>query len=83
MFLLSGVNFTSSNLAIKSRKHPKTFVVQKVKVQLITATRCLKKFRLGVKNFDDQARSARLKTVDSEAVHKAIEANPVKALGEY
>ena len=41
-----------------------------------TVTRWFKKFRSGCKNLDDQARSGRPKTVDSEAVFQAIEANP-------
>ena len=40
-----------------------------------TVTRWLKKFYLCSKNIDDQARSGRLKTVHSEAMFQAIEAN--------
>ena len=43
--------FASSNRAkITSLNHPKAFVVREVKVQLITVTRRLKKFRSGSKN---------------------------------
>ena len=41
-----------------------------------TVTRWFKKFYLGCKNYDDQGRSGRIKTMDSEALPQAIEANP-------
>ena len=37
------------------------------------------KFRLGCKNLNNQTRSGRSKTVDSEAVFQAIEANQVSS----
>ena len=60
-------------------KATKTFVVRKIKgaVDPITKTRSLNKFRLGGNNYDDLIKSCRFKTVDSEAVYKAIEANYV------
>ena len=54
-------------------KQPKTIVVQKVKVQLI---RRFNKFHLCWKKLNNDARSSRPKTVNSEAVLKAKEANP-------
>ena len=53
----------------------KNFRYQKdeVAVDYRTVTRWLKKFRSGSKNFDDQARSCRSKTVYSET--RAMEAN--------
>ena len=39
--------------------------------------RLFKKFRLGCKKFDDQARSGRCKIADSDAVLKAVESIPV------
>ena len=44
------------------------FVKREGIVDRSTVTRWLKKFYLGFKNFNDQAKSARPKTVDSEAV---------------
>ena len=41
-----------------------------------TITKCLNRFRSGYKNLDGYVRSGRPKTVDSEAVLQAIEANP-------
>ena len=40
-----------------------------------TVTRWLKKIRSGCKYFDDQARSSRPTSKDSEAIHQATEAN--------
>ena len=46
-----------------------------------TVSRWLKKFRSVCKNLNDRARSGRWpKTVDSEAVIKVIEANPVSSI---
>ncbi|XP_029643946.1 histone-lysine N-methyltransferase SETMAR-like [Octopus sinensis] len=47
-----------------------------VAVDFHIVTRWFKKFRWGCKNLDDQARSGMRKTVDSEVVLQAIEANP-------
>ena len=46
-----------------------------------TVARWLKKFSSGTKNLGDRAMSGWLKTVDSEAVFKTIEANPVSSTG--
>ena len=43
-------------------------------------TRWLKKFLLCCKDTDDQARSGRPKSVDSDAILKAVEANPVSVI---
>ena len=43
----------------------------------ITVTRWLKKFCSGYKNLDNQARSSSPKSMDSEAMLEAIEANSV------
>ena len=45
-----------------------------------TVTRWLKNFCLGCKNLDDQARTGRLKIVDSEVVLQAIETNPTGSI---
>ena len=42
-----------------------------------TFTICLKKFRLGCKNLDDQERSGRPKTAGLKAVSQTIDANQV------
>ena len=42
-----------------------------------TVSRCFKKFCLGYKNLDDQARSGRPKTIDSKIVLQTIEANSI------
>ena len=44
-----------------------------------TVTRNFKKFYTSCKDFKDQAKSDRLKTMDSEAVFQAIEANLVNS----
>ena len=44
-------------------------------VDYSTVTRWLKKFSSGCKNFNDQARSGRPKTVDSKVGHEVTEAN--------
>ena len=44
-------------------------------VDLSTVTKWFKKFFFGYKNFKDQVMSGRLKTINLEAVFKAIEAN--------
>ena len=41
-----------------------------------TVTRSFKKFSLGCKKPNDQARSGKPKTIDSKAVLQAVEANP-------
>ena len=46
-------------------------------VNPITVTKLFKKMQSGSKNLDNQARSGRPKTVNSEAVLQTIEANPV------
>ena len=53
----------------------KSFVVQKVKVQVIRLTRRFKKFCSVCKNLDDHARSGKPKTV-SKAMLQEIKANP-------
>ena len=45
-----------------------------------TVARWLKKFRSSCKNLDDQVRSSGLKTLDSEAVLEAIEANLISSI---
>ena len=45
-------------------------------VDYSAVSRWLKKFHLGCKNLDEQAKSGRPKTVDSEALLQVIEANP-------
>ena len=42
-----------------------------------TVTKWFKKFHLGCKNLDNQARSDKSKTVNSEAVPRAMKVNPV------
>ena len=54
-------------------KQLKTPVVRKVNTQLITVNGWFKKFCLGCKKLDNQARSGWSKTVDSEAVLQATE----------
>ena len=44
-----------------------------------TVTRWLKKFHSGSKNFDDQAKSSRPKTIDLEIALQTIGANPVSS----
>ena len=44
-----------------------------------TVTRLFKKFCSGCKNLDNQVRSDKPKTMDIEAVLKAIEANPASS----
>ena len=44
-----------------------------------TVTRCFKKFYVGFKKLNNQARLARPKTMDSGSVLKPIEANPVSS----
>ena len=56
----------------------KTFVLQKVKMQLTTVTRRFKKFCLGCKNCDDQARSDKPKTGFQDLL-QAIETNLVSS----
>ena len=51
----------------------KISIVQKVKVQLITATSRFKKFCLGYKNLDDHASSVGPRTIDFEAILQAID----------
>ena len=51
----------------------------KVKVELITVTRWFKKFCWGCKNLNSQVRSGKPKTIDSEVVLQAIEANPMSS----
>ena len=48
-------------------------------VDYSTVSRWFKKFWLGYKNLNNQARSGRLKTVDSETILQDIEANPVSS----
>ena len=59
----------------------KLLVVWKIKhegsVDYHKVTRGFKKFYLGCKNLDNQARTSRPKIVDSDPVLQAIEANPV------
>ena len=50
------------------QKHPKIFVVQKVKVQLITKPDGSKDFAQASQNLSDQARSVRPKSMNSEAM---------------
>ena len=45
-------------------------------------TKCLKKFCLGCKKLDDQARSSWPKAIDSKAVLQAIEATPASSTQE-
>ena len=58
---------------------PKTFVARKVKVPHSTTTKWFKSFHSGCKNFDDQVRSGRTKTVISEAIFQAIEVNLISS----
>ena len=62
-------------LSIILQKPTKKFIVQKVKEELITVSRQLKKSCLSCKNPNNQAMLHRSKTVDSVAVLQAIEAN--------
>ena len=59
---------------------PETFVVQKVNgtVNHWAVTRRFKKFSSGCNNHDNQARSSRPKSEDSEAVLQAIDATLAK-----
>ena len=52
------------------------FIKGEVSVGHSTVTRLFKKFRTSRKKVDDQASSGRPKSVDSEVVLQAIEANP-------
>ena len=56
------------------------FVKREGTVDHSIVTRLLKKFHLGFKNFNDQAKSARPKTVDSEAVLYAMEENQASCI---
>ena len=71
----------SLNWAIMPQKQPKTLYCVKVEstVNYSTVTKYFKRFCLGGKNLDDQARSCRPKIVDSEVMLQAIEANPASS----
>ena len=56
----------SLNWIIKLRKQAKPLVQKVENVQLITVSRMFKKFGLGCNNIDNQARSSKSKSVDSE-----------------
>ena len=71
--------FMSSNWTITLWKHPTTFVVWKVKVQLIAVIRWFKTFCLGCKKPDNETRSGRLTTIDPEGVLQTIEASQVSS----
>ena len=71
--------FKSLDWAVTPQKQPKTFVVRKLKAQLITGIRWFKKFRLGCKNLNDLEKSSRPKSVDSEVFSSVIEANPTSS----
>ena len=62
-------------LAVTLLKQPKTSVVCKLKVQLITLTKWFKKFFSGFKKLVNKPRSGRPKTEDFKAILKAIELN--------
>ena len=74
--------FTSWKRVITLWEQPKTFVMQKVKVQLITE-QLPKKFCLSCKNLDDQEKSGRLKRMNSEVILETTEENQWGAIGEY
>ena len=71
---------TDSNLAITPRKQPKIFVVpnEKSAVNHRTVTKWFKKFCSVCKKFDDLASSAESKSVDSEDVLQALEADSTR-----
>ena len=71
--------FYEFKLSLNTEEVPKNISCMKGEgvVDHSRITRWFKKFRSGCKNLDDQARSGRSKTVDSEAVLQTIEANPV------
>ena len=63
-------------LIIMLWKEPKTFVVQKVMVQLTTVSSWLKKFEVGdCKKPNNHVKSGGSKTVDSKTMPEAIQAN--------
>ena len=67
----------SSNWAIMWRKHPKKNCGAKNEGDHSTVTRWFKTFCMDCKNLDNQAKSSRPKSMDSEAELHAIEANLV------
>ena len=66
-------------------KQPKIFVLPKGKsaVNHSTETRWFKKFCSGCKNLDDEARSGRPKTMNSEAILQTIEANTASSTQRF
>ena len=70
--------FTSLNWTVMLQKLPKGFVVCETKVDHSTVSRWLKKFCSGCMNLNDQAKSGRPKTMDSESVLQAMKAKSDK-----
>ena len=59
----------------KQQKH--SYVEGEGAIDLSMVTRWFKKFCLGCKNLEDQARLSKPKTMDYKAVFQSIEVNPV------
>ena len=57
------------------RKRPKILVVREVTEQLITVESVVQEILFELQDFDDQVRSIRSNSLDSEAVLQAIEVN--------
>ena len=82
--LFENLFFMSSNWVIMSRKQPKNIFYAKDEgaVDHSRVNWLFKKFCLVCKDLDDQQRSGWPKTSDSEAMLKAIKANPVSSFRE-
>ena len=80
--LIRNLYFTSLNLAIIVSKQTKNicWAESEDAVNHSTVTRWFKIFCSACKNLNDQVRASRPKTVDSEAVLRAMEANSVSSI---